>query len=113
MISDLLEIPRRFQSQGKNVDLMLIHLGGTSVPGPSMPLLMVTMDAKQGVEMLKLIGADVTIPIHFDDYTVFLSPLQDFIDAAKQAAFDEKRVVQLERGEEYKFTVRNERASDV
>lgn len=113
MVSDLQEIPRRFQEQGKDVDLMLIHLGGTTIPSPSIPLLMVTMDAKQGVEMLRLIGADVTIPIHFDDYDVFVSPLSDFIEQAMKAGFDDKRVVQLERGEDYRFTVRNERAIGV
>lgn len=33
-----------------------------------MPLLMVTMDAKQGLQLVHLIHPDVTIPIHYDDY---------------------------------------------
>jgi L-ascorbate metabolism protein UlaG (beta-lactamase superfamily) len=57
---------------------MLIHLGGTSLPTPSLPLLMVTMDAVQGLQLVQLINPDITIPIHYDDYDVFLSPLSDF-----------------------------------
>lgn len=64
MVDDLKQIPERYQ--GQNIDLMLIHLGGTTIPGPSMPLLMVTMDAKQGLELVQLINPDLTIPIHYE-----------------------------------------------
>ena len=64
MVDDLKQIPERYQ--GQNIDLMLIHLGGTTIPGPSMPLLMVTMDAKQGLELVRLINPDLTIPIHYE-----------------------------------------------
>ena len=47
MIDELKEIPERYCNQ--SIDLILIHLGGTTIPGPKMPLLMVTMDTKQGV----------------------------------------------------------------
>jgi L-ascorbate metabolism protein UlaG (beta-lactamase superfamily) len=63
-VPELAEIPKRYKDQG--IDLMLIHLGGTTIPGPKMPLLMVTMDAVQGVEVMRLIGPDLTIPIHFE-----------------------------------------------
>lgn len=61
---ELKEIPRRYA--GQNIDLMLVHLGGTTVPSPSLPLLMVTMDAKQGLELVRLINPDLTIPIHYE-----------------------------------------------
>lgn len=64
MIDELKEIPERYK--GQNIDLMLIHLGGTTIPSPKVPLLMVTMDAKQGIELLQLINPDVTIPIHYE-----------------------------------------------
>lgn len=64
MVDDLKKIPE--YCKGQNIDLMLIHLGGTTIPSPSMPLLMVTMDAKQGVELVKLIQPDLTIPIHYE-----------------------------------------------
>ena len=64
MVDELKEIPERYK--GQNIDLMLIHLGGTTIPSPSIPLLMVTMDAKQGIQLVQLIQPDVTIPIHYE-----------------------------------------------
>lgn len=90
--------------QDRRVDLMLVHLGGTTIPGPSAPLIMVTMDAKQGVELMKMIDPDITIPIHYDDYDVFLSSLDDFKKTVQDAGL-ENRVVYLDRDEKYKFKV--------
>ncbi|KAF2635577.1 Metallo-hydrolase/oxidoreductase [Massarina eburnea CBS 473.64] len=104
MVDELKEIPRRYRD--KQIALMLIHLGGTTIPGPNMPLLMVTMDAKQGVELMQLIKSDVTIPIHYDDYDVFLSPLADFKKAVEEAGLSNK-VVYLDRKDEFKFKVRH------
>ena len=56
------------------IDAMVIHLGGTRALG-----LLVTMDAKQGAELVELIRPALTVPIHYDDYTVFRSPLRDFV----------------------------------
>lgn len=67
MVDDLKEIPERYK--GQNIDLMLAHLGGTTIPSPKLPLLMVTMDAKQGIELIRLIQPDVTIPVHFEYVT--------------------------------------------
>jgi L-ascorbate metabolism protein UlaG (beta-lactamase superfamily) len=103
MVDDLRAIPERYA--GQNIDLMLVHLGGTTIPSPSMPLLMVTMDAKQGLELVQLVNPDLTIPIHYDDYDVFLSPLEDFKKAMLDAGLGDK-VVYLDRGEEYRFFVR-------
>ena len=64
MVDELKEIPERYKDQ--NIDLMLIHLGGTTIPSPSVPLLMVTMDAKQGLQLVQLIKPDLTIPIHYE-----------------------------------------------
>ena len=64
MVDELKEIPKRYQ--GQNIDLMLIHLGGTTIPSPAVPLLMVTMDAKQGLELVRLINPDLTISIHYE-----------------------------------------------
>lgn len=103
MVDELREIPKRYI--GQNIDLMLVHLGGTMIPSPHMPLLMVTMDAKQGLELVRLIGPDVTIPIHFDDYDIMLSPLEDFKKAMAEAGLD-KKVIYLDRGDNYKFSVK-------
>jgi L-ascorbate metabolism protein UlaG (beta-lactamase superfamily) len=103
LIDELHQIPERYKDQ--NIDLMLIHLGGTTIPSPKVPLLMVTMDAEQGVKLMQLVKPDVTIPIHYDDYDVFLSPLEDFKKKVDEAGWAE-RVVYLDRGEEYRFAVR-------
>ncbi|KAI0761657.1 Metallo-hydrolase/oxidoreductase [Trametes elegans] len=100
MVDELKAIPEKFP----HVDLMLIHLGGTSIPGPNLPLFMVTMDAQQGIQLLHLINPDVTIPIHHDDYDVFKSPLKDFQEFVTQAGL-EKRVIYLNRGDQYSFRV--------
>jgi L-ascorbate metabolism protein UlaG (beta-lactamase superfamily) len=103
MVDELKEIPKRLKDE--RIDLMLVHLGGTTIPGPSLPMLMVTMDAKQGLQMMQLMNPDVTIPIHFDDYDVMLSSLDDFKEEVGKSEFS-KRVVYLERGEQYGFKVR-------
>jgi L-ascorbate metabolism protein UlaG (beta-lactamase superfamily) len=96
---ELKEIPRRFPE----IDLALLHLGGTRVLG-----LLVTMDAEQGVRTLKLVNAKINIPIHYDDYTVFKSPLEDFLRAVREAGLED-RLVTLRRGDTYEFEVGGER----
>ena len=67
-VKDLESIPVRFP----NIDLLMIHLGGTTIPGPHLPLLMVTMDAKQGIKLVQLIKPKVTLPIHYDGGYIFV-----------------------------------------
>ncbi|TFK52310.1 Metallo-hydrolase/oxidoreductase [Heliocybe sulcata] len=100
-VDELKSIPERYP----DVDLMVVHLGGTTIPSPSLPLLMVTMDAKQGIQLVHLINPDVTLPVHYDDYDVFLSPLTDFQEAMASAGLGEK-VAYLDRGDAYAFSVR-------
>jgi L-ascorbate metabolism protein UlaG (beta-lactamase superfamily) len=66
---------------------------------------MVTMDAKEGIEMMQIINAEVSIPIHYDDYDVFKSPLSDFQRAVREAGL-ERRVHYLNRGDTYKLAVK-------
>ncbi|MGZ4474362.1 MAG: MBL fold metallo-hydrolase [Nocardioides sp.] len=58
------------------IDAMVIHLGGTRALG-----ILVTMDAGQGGDLVELIRPALTVPVHYDDYTVFRSPLADFESA--------------------------------
>lgn len=95
LIDDLKEIPRRFPE----IDLGLFHLGGTRVLG-----IMVTMDDAQGVEAVKIINPDTAIPIHYNDYDVFKSPLKDFKKAVEAAGLNEK-MVYLSHGDTYHFEV--------
>ena len=104
LVDDLKTIPERYSKAGRPIDLMLAHLGGTTIPSPSIPLLMVTMDAKMGVDLIKMIQPEITIPIHFDDYDVFASPLSDFRDAVREAGLEDK-VIFLDRGDAYEFEV--------
>ena len=91
---DIEEIPKRFPG----VDLALLHLGGTRILG----IVTVTMNAKEGVKMLKLIAPHRAIPIHYNDYTVFKSPLSDFQKAVQEAGLAEK-VTYLKHGETYRY----------
>ncbi len=73
------EIPRRYP----RIDMGLFHLGGTRVFG-----LTLTMDGKQGVEAVRIIAPDVAVPIHYDDYDVFKSPLADFQREVRAAGLE-------------------------
>ncbi|KAK0746903.1 hypothetical protein B0T18DRAFT_447320 [Schizothecium vesticola] len=46
LVDRLREIPRWLA--GARVDLMIVHLGATTIPGPRAPLVMVKMDARRG-----------------------------------------------------------------
>jgi L-ascorbate metabolism protein UlaG (beta-lactamase superfamily) len=65
----LASVQRRFA----DIDAMVIHLGGTRIMG-----ILLTMDGRQGADLVRLIEPRMTIPVHTDDYTVFRSPLSDF-----------------------------------
>lgn len=92
---DIKEIPKRYP----DIDLALIHLGGTKVFG-----ILLTMDAKQGVEAVQIIAPHKAIPIHYNDYTVMKSPLEDFMKAVAAAGLEDK-VTYLKHGDTYKFKV--------
>ena len=87
------KIPRRYP----DIDLALVHLGGTKVLG-----ILLTMDASQGVRALGIVRPRTAVPIHYDDYTVFTSPLADFRAAAAAASLGTE-VHYLARGETYRF----------
>jgi L-ascorbate metabolism protein UlaG (beta-lactamase superfamily) len=100
---ELNEIPQRYP----NIDLGLFHLGGTRIMG-----ILLTMDADQGVEAIKLINPKEAIPIHYNDYDVFKSPLEDFKRAAEAAGLTE-RMRYLSHGETYNFEVPASRRTTV
>jgi len=70
MHDGLREIPDRYP----DIDLGVAHLGGTTILG----VLMVTMDGRHGADLLELIRPVRAVPIHYDDYEAFKSPLSDF-----------------------------------
>jgi L-ascorbate metabolism protein UlaG (beta-lactamase superfamily) len=82
-----------------DIDLAVIHLGGTRVLG-----VLLTMDAEQGVELLRLLEPAAAVPVHYDDYTVFRSPLEDFRVAAERAGLAVD-IHYLDRGESFSFAL--------
>ncbi|HOQ99119.1 MAG TPA: MBL fold metallo-hydrolase [Anaerolineae bacterium] len=98
-ITALQEIPRRFP----NIDLALLHLGGTRILG-----IMVTMDGRQGAEAMRLVNPRLAIPIHYNDYTVFKSPLDEFKRRVEAAGLED-RVRYLAHGETHTFHIAPER----
>jgi len=92
------EIARRFP----DIDLCVLHLGGTRIAG-----ILVTMDDRQGVEALQIVQPRTALPVHYDDYTVFKSPLDDFRRRAEAAALT-TRIVYLDRGQTYRFPLRED-----
>ena len=95
VFDDIKEIPKRYS----DINIALLHLGGTKVMG-----IMVTMDAKEGLEMFNIINPMKAIPIHYNDYDVFKSPLEDFQHEVKEAG-PEDRIHYLHHGETYTFDV--------
>jgi L-ascorbate metabolism protein UlaG (beta-lactamase superfamily) len=89
MYEGLREIPQRHPE----IDIALLHLGGTRVMG-----LTVTMDADQGVELMRTVRPQLAIPIHYDDYEAFKSPLSDFVSAVAEAGLED-RVQYVGRGD--------------
>ncbi len=92
---DLKQIPQRYP----DIDLALLHLGGARVFG-----IMLTMDGKQGVEAIQIIAPRTAIPIHFNDYTIMKSPLEEFTKAVAAAGL-ENQVRYLNHGDTYTFEV--------
>jgi L-ascorbate metabolism protein UlaG (beta-lactamase superfamily) len=97
VFDDIKEIPHRYPQ----IDLGLLHLGGTRVLG-----ILVTMDDEQGLEMVQLVGADLWLPIHYNDYDVFKSPLADFQRRITERGL-ESRMRYLSHGDSYEFAVAN------
>ena len=63
-----------------DIDVAVVHLGGTRVLMHT-----VTMDAIQGVDYLRRTAPARAIPVHYDDYAVFRSPLSHFVARVEQA----------------------------
>jgi len=91
------EIPQRYP----DIDLGLVHLGGTRVAG-----VLLTMDGAQGVQLLQVVRPRTAVPIHYDDYTVFKSPLQDFQHELSRAEDLATEVRYVGRGETVPLPVR-------
>ena len=95
IIDELKEIPARYPE----IDIALLHLGGTRVMG-----ILVSMDAEQGVEAMRIVAPALAIPIHYNDYDVFTSLLEDFQEEVRAAGLAD-RVHYLRHGETYAWVM--------
>jgi L-ascorbate metabolism protein UlaG (beta-lactamase superfamily) len=75
------------------IDVAVVHLGGTRVLWHT-----VTMDDVQGVDFLRRVRPRAAVPVHYDDYGVFRSPLSDFTARAEAAGLG-GLVVPVRRGD--------------
>jgi L-ascorbate metabolism protein UlaG (beta-lactamase superfamily) len=58
----------------------------------------VTMDAVQGVDYLRRVGPARALPVHYDDYRVFKSPLSEFLAESQRAGLRD-RIDVVRRGD--------------
>ena len=93
LIDSLEDIPRRYP----DIDLGLIHTGGTTFL-----VTVVTMTGEQGVKAVEITKPRTAIPIHYNDFSVFLSGLDDFKKAA-QTSTASTEFVYLAHGDTYTF----------
>jgi L-ascorbate metabolism protein UlaG (beta-lactamase superfamily) len=91
---DLAQIRERFPL----LDLALLHLGGTRALG-----VLLSMDHKQGVDLVELLRPARTVPIHYDDYGLFHSPVSNFLAEARDRQPDAE-VRLLRRGDSLPLT---------
>jgi L-ascorbate metabolism protein UlaG (beta-lactamase superfamily) len=94
LVDELEDIPRRYP----DIDLGLVHTGGTTFL-----VTVVTMTGEQGVRAVEITKPRTAIPIHYNDFSVFLSGLDDFKSAASASTASTK-FVYLAHGETYTFT---------
>ena len=91
----LKEIPRCYP----DIDMAIVHLGGVRLFG-----ILLTMDAQQGLEAIHILNPHEIIPVHYNDYNVFKSSLDDFKAFISLSEFG-NRVRYLEHGNTYTFEV--------
>ncbi|MFE0823020.1 MBL fold metallo-hydrolase [Streptomyces sp. NPDC058847] len=77
-----------------DLDLAVLHLGGTTLPGG----FVVTMDGRQGAELARRLDPRLILPVHYDDYSVFRSPLDAFLAEADRKGLAD-RLVHCRRGQ--------------
>ena len=93
LVDSLEDIPRRYP----DIDLGLIHTGGTTFL-----VTVVTMTGEQAVKAVEITKPRTAIPIHYNDFSVFRSGLDDFKKAAG-ASTTRTEFVYLAHGETYTF----------
>ena len=98
LVDELRRIGERFPQ----IDLAVLHLGGTRLFGVKL-----TMDGRDGAELVQWLRPREALPVHYDDYDVFTSPLSEF-EQAMQAAHTETAIRPLPRGQSTDFYIPHE-----
>lgn len=75
------------------LDLAVLHLGGTRVLG-----LRLSMDDRQGADLLAGLRPHEVVPVHHDDYARFTSPVSNFLVEVERRSLP-VRIRMLRRGE--------------
>jgi L-ascorbate metabolism protein UlaG (beta-lactamase superfamily) len=103
---DTLRVPelRAIRERFPDIDVMITHLGGTRVLG-----VLVTMDDRQGTDLVELIEPAVVVPVHHDDYRVFRSPLEHFVAEMRRRGHDGRLRI-VARGDTVELTPRGRHA---
>jgi L-ascorbate metabolism protein UlaG (beta-lactamase superfamily) len=84
-----------------DIDVGVLHLGGTTLPGG----LVVTMDGRMGADLLEVVRPGLAVPVHTDDYSVQKSPLEDFTGEVARRGLDQAVAV-VRRGESLALPLR-------
>lgn len=83
-IDELAKIPEKFQ-----VVAAVMNLGSASVPLPDGPL-QITMDGKQAAHLLRIIGADWLVPMHYESWGHFTEFGKDLVKVFEEQGISEK-----------------------
>lgn len=89
---------REIAGRHPDIDLGVVHLGGTTLPGG----LMVTMDGEQGGDWLELMRPTTAVPVHYEDYPLLKSSRADFERAARRRGLADS-VRSIEPGDRLSF----------
>ncbi|MEU4805049.1 MBL fold metallo-hydrolase [Actinosynnema sp. NPDC023587] len=90
-------VHRELRERYPVIDVAVVHLGGTKALG-----LLLTMDGKQGVDLLQLLQPRHAVPVHYDDYGLMKSPLSDFV-AEVERREPPAAVTYVDRGGRFTF----------
>jgi len=83
-IDELKEIGNKW-----HITAALLNLGNATFHFPTGPL-QITMDGKQAIQLMREIGADVMIPIHFESWAHFTEDREDLVKVFTQEGFIHK-----------------------
>ncbi|WP_021592124.1 MULTISPECIES: MBL fold metallo-hydrolase [Actinomadura] len=95
MFDGIEQIARRH----RDIHVAVLHLGGTRLPGG----LLVTMDAVQGADLIETIRPATAVPVHYEDYTVMTSSLEDFRRELERRGLSD-RAAYVAPGQTHTFT---------